>query len=466
MNKFARAIVCAVLAAATLTSAAVSFAEEAKATTAPTAAEENTADASVTAEPLLTDEPAETADMPDKPEVSEEPSSTGEPLSTEEPSASAAHIYTSNSVSFNINITYRRYVVDSFIKMGIYNKNGELLDTKREWVGGVTRKVALHFNLPKYTLGETFVVKLESGAESVSYYDKKIASGETFEIKTGVSYDGNGNAVAANIFNFDAVPLWEREVNVYVGDKRLDLKPRARLVGGNAMVPVRQIANAMGLDMHYDKRYDSVVCSVGSQEAIFNLGSTYATFFNKTTYLPAAAQYIQNCAYVPLRPLADAFKAPIEVKYGEQSMDIILGDSETVLNYNPVNEWNISSSTDYMVWVSKHEYKVRLYQGSKNKWKLIRTAPCAIGAPGTPTITGSYEYIERTQWDYGTYYVGPVLRFHNGYALHSTLLYYGGGEYDGRVGVQISHGCIRLHPEDINYLANTIPLKTRIYITE
>ena len=69
----------------------------------------------------------------------------------------------------------------------------------------------------------------------------------------------------------------------------------------------------------------------------------------------------------------------------------------------------------------------------------------ALGAWNTPTITGQFEYIERTEWDYPSYYVGPVLRFYNGYALHSTLLYYNGTEYDGRVGVNISHGCVRLH---------------------
>ena len=34
------------------------------------------------------------------------------------------------------------------------------------------------------------------------------------------------------------------------------------------------------------------------------------------------------------------------------------------------------------------------------------------------------------------------------------------------VGVNISHGCVRLHPSDINWIANTIPFYTRIYITE
>ena len=57
------------------------------------------------------------------------------------------------------------------------------------------------------------------------------------------------------------------------------------------------------------------------------------------------------------------------------------------------------------------------------------------------------------------------MRFYNGYALHSTLYNYNGTLYDNRVGMKLSHGCIRLHPEDINYLVATVPFKTKIVIT-
>ena len=57
------------------------------------------------------------------------------------------------------------------------------------------------------------------------------------------------------------------------------------------------------------------------------------------------------------------------------------------------------------------------------------------------------------------------MRFRGGYAIHSTLIKYDGTPYDNRVGMKISHGCIRLRPEDINWLASITPLGTRIYIT-
>ena len=99
------------------------------------------------------------------------------------------------------------------------------------------------------------------------------------------------------------------------------------------------------------------------------------------------------------------------------------------------------------------------------EWELIKRFDCAIGAPDRPTVEGQFTYFQwEPKWDYGTYYVGPVLRFYYGYALHSTLIKYNGEPYDNRTGVQISHGCVRLEKENIQWLSDYIPLKTKIYV--
>ena len=57
------------------------------------------------------------------------------------------------------------------------------------------------------------------------------------------------------------------------------------------------------------------------------------------------------------------------------------------------------------------------------------------------------------------------MRFYKGYALHSTLIRYNGTPYDNRVGVKISHGCVRIRPEGINWLVQNIPLYSRVLVT-
>ena len=461
MKKFLKIAVCIAAISSMLIngSAFAAPAESIAPTTEP--AVEATTNPEATVDPEATIDP----EADDTEIVDAEETAAPEASASPAPAAPALTGPTANTLDFTIHMADKKYVVASFIKVEVYDKTGTLVGTDRQWIGGITKVVDLHYDVPEYTLGDSFTVKLVEGVDTLKYYDTVVRPGESFEVQTSF-YTKDGEIVPYNSFAFNAVPLWEKEVFVYVNDEKLSLPTRARIVDGSTFVPARAVAEAMGISVYYDKDYDSVVCSVGDKEIIYNLNQTYATFFGENIYLPVAPQYFGGSACIPVRSLADAFEAPIEAKDFGDHLDVIIGESEVVLASSPVNRWNISSRTDYMVWVSKSEYKVRVYQGSTNKWRLIYTAGCSIGAPGTPTITGSYEYIERTFWDYGSYYVGPVLRFHNGYALHSTLIYYSGGEYDGRIGMQISHGCVRMKAPDINWIANTIPLRTRIYITE
>ena len=391
-----------------------------------------------TASPAPTETPQVTVEPTVSPGTTVEPTETAATTPAAEPTVKPTSTPTisenelSTQFVLNIDITSHKYIIPNDVTVELYSSSDELLGSITENVSQDTSSLNLIFNVPQYRMGEKFKVKLVSGLRSLKYYDKDLC--------------------------------------MYVSGNFLqDISPRARIVDGVAMMPVRAIGEAMGLKVTYDPKYDSVVCSVGSDQVIFNANSAYTTIFGNDTYAPHATVYIEGSLFVPVRTLAESFNSSLDVLDFDDHLDIIIGESPMVKEYRnrtPVNKNGITSRTNYLVWVSKHEYKVRVYQGSQYNWELQKEFPCALGAWNTPTITGQFEYIERTEWDYPSYYVGPVLRFYNGYALHSTLLYYNGTEYDGRVGVNISHGCVRLHPSDINWIANTIPFYTRIYITE
>lgn len=398
------------------------------------------------------------------------------PIATALPSPSASPAVTSapsmdTSEEFNLElyITYHKFIMPNEVVIELYNMNDELLGTASGNVRQGVEKLVLSYKVPRYKMGEKFKVKLISGLRSISYYKKWVEAGGTLEVQT-YGYEENGEYKQLNGAVLDANPHYAKEVCMYVNGNFLkDISPAARVVDGVSMMPVRAIGEAMGLKVKYDKAYDSVVCSVDNEEVIFNANTDYTTIFGQDTYIPHATVYIEGSLFVPVRTLAEAFESSLEVLDFGDHLDVIIGESPKVREYRnrtPVNKNGITSSTNYLVWVSKSEYRVRVYQGEQYHWEELKSFPCALGAWGTPTITGQFEYIERTRWDYPGYYVGPVLRFYNGYALHSTLLNYNGTEYDGRVGVNISHGCVRLHPADINWIADTIPFRTRIYITE
>ena len=122
------------------------------------------------------------------------------------------------------------------------------------------------------------------------------------------------------------------------------------------------------------------------------------------------------------------------------------------------------SATDYLVWVSRYTQKVIVFQGSKGNWKVVKTMPCSSGANNTPTPAGSFTIYSRTgRWDFTNYYTSHVSIFNGGHAFHSILYNYNHTVYDDRVGIPLSHGCIRMLVDDCKYIYN-LPLNTRVIV--
>ena len=154
---------------------------------------------------------------------------------------------------------------------------------------------------------------------------------------------------------------------------------------------------------------------------------------------------IHNCVHISVVPYAESWDSPEE---------------------RFVNERGIKSDTDYLVWVSKANYTVSVFLKRDWGWDLIKQFDCAIGAPSTPTVTGEFTYHQyQDKWQYSGYYVGPIMRFYNGYAIHRTLVNNNGTHRDARVRCQISHGCVRVLPENARWLTDYVPLGTKIYVT-
>ncbi|GAC1327034.1 MAG: L,D-transpeptidase family protein [Mycobacteriales bacterium] len=121
----------------------------------------------------------------------------------------------------------------------------------------------------------------------------------------------------------------------------------------------------------------------------------------------------------------------------------------------------------YRLDVLRSEHQLKLF----NQDALTATYPIAIGTANTPTPGGTFylkELIAPTNpaGDYGPYAYGlsgfstTIETFNGGDAvigLHGT-------NDPSSVGGDVSHGCIRLHNEDIVALAKLLPLGTPVRI--
>lgn len=424
----------------------------------------------VPTEAVQTQAPSESPQATITPDISVDQASdsTAEPSQTVSEETPAPSGPVSNQVVVRLTFEQQPYTIDSFAHLQLYSDDGELLSEGTQWVGGITTELVYTFSVPEYTAGETFSLKMDSGLSALRYYNDLYYAGQSIDLTTYTT-ETDGVQTVSDKFELNAVPVFNKSVNLKYDGVPVGLYPGARVIDGVTMVPIRALAQYIGLNVEYNSSYNVEIVSLGNDKIYFNLDTDYTTVFGTDIAAQHPTIMLDGTVFVALRTFADALGSSLDVKDNYTSLDINMTASSRVNNYFNgmfVNQSGISSRTDYLVWISLHEYKARVYLGKQYQWKPIREMTCAIGAPSSPTITGSFEYqYSMPRWDYGTYYVGPCLVFYGNYALHSVFLYQDGSEYDGRVGMQLSHGCVRFKKVDIDWLYSMIPLKTRIYIT-
>lgn len=118
-----------------------------------------------------------------------------------------------------------------------------------------------------------------------------------------------------------------------------------------------------------------------------------------------------------------------------------------------------SSGTQWLIAVDRSTHKVGVFRGGAGSWSLQYYWSCVTGAPGSPTITGSY----RT-----TGFKRPVLstdsraryctQIWGGYFFHTILA------SESELGHSLSHGCLRMSYPSAQWIYNNIYAGTAVAI--
>lgn len=134
-----------------------------------------------------------------------------------------------------------------------------------------------------------------------------------------------------------------------------------------------------------------------------------------------------------------------------------------------INSKDFSSKTDYFVWTDIYRQRTYVFKGAKNNWTLIRNMLSSTGKDTHLTPVGRYTLNVRVP-SFGS----KQYRAKNAYGFIGTTYLYHSVLYDptgsyllngwGKLGNKASSGCIRLSPEDSEWLYKTMPIGTGIYI--
>ncbi len=366
-------------------------------------------------------------------------------------------------VSFHAEIDSEEMLERRFL-FGLYSEEGEPLGFKAQYVKDWEKSFNVEFLIPEYSIGEAFYVKLMEDSGEIEYNGEK---GKKVKVNTYVYQDAEGNARKQTTFYGKITPgkIKKTDITLYGNKIKDDF-----FILDNKVFVSEDFIKELRIDISKEEDLYILKSENGICQMTFRKGKTKAVFQNEEISLNYPLMIFEEKAYFPLYEVGIYFACNY-IDESTEDTKIIKLDYSHYANVDEkerfINSSGIESKTEYLIFIKKDDFTVNVYTGEKGFWHLYKSYPCALGAKNSPTVEGEFEYEEFIErWNYDVYYCGPVIRFYRGYALHSTLIRYNGNLYDDRVGVEISHGCIRLHPEDINHLAEIIPLGTKIYITK
>ena len=125
-----------------------------------------------------------------------------------------------------------------------------------------------------------------------------------------------------------------------------------------------------------------------------------------------------------------------------------------------------SSSTKWLILVDTKSNHVGIYNGRKNNWIEKKYWSCTTGASATPTVKGSFTVKSKGLAFGSGYTCWYYTQFYGNYLFHSVLYNPGSKTsiQDGRLGINASHGCVRLSLSNAKWIYDNIPRGTKVVI--
>ena len=125
-----------------------------------------------------------------------------------------------------------------------------------------------------------------------------------------------------------------------------------------------------------------------------------------------------------------------------------------------------ASSTGYLILVDRAACRVGVFFGRAGAWNLQYFWECSPGKPSTPTVSGQFTVQGKGYYfDSGSSRCYWYTQFYGDYLFHSVLYNkYTGGLDDGRLGMQLSHGCVRLDINNAKWIYDHVPSGSKVVV--
>lgn len=133
-----------------------------------------------------------------------------------------------------------------------------------------------------------------------------------------------------------------------------------------------------------------------------------------------------------------------------------------------INSKGLSSSTNYLIWVNTKTIHTYVFTGKAGNWSLLKDMLSTVGKESTPTIKGTFSLLAKGSYfyveDHDDWICKNYSQFYKNYLIHSVVYNTDGQLVDGRLGMRLSKGCVRLSLENARYIYYNVPIGSRVYV--
>lgn len=132
-----------------------------------------------------------------------------------------------------------------------------------------------------------------------------------------------------------------------------------------------------------------------------------------------------------------------------------------------INSVDFYSETENIIWVDTYRNLLHIFKGKNRNYQLIKTFIAATGSLLMPTIKGLFKTkVKGKQFGNHKGYIAKwYTQIKDNYLIHSILYNFDESIYDGRLGMNITDGCIRVSLDNAKYIYDKILENTTVYIS-
>jgi len=202
--------------------------------------------------------------------------------------------------------------------------------------------------------------------------------------------------------------------------------------------------------------------------------SVYTTIANlnlrsgPSTNYPVLVVIPQETVLSPLGTSSGWYKVTYGGKTGYVSGSYISVSDSRAAAEAFVNSKGLSSSTKYLIWVNTKTIHTYVFTGKAGSWTLVKDMLSTVGKESTPTIKGTFSLLSKGSYfyveDHDDWICKNYSQFYKNYLIHSVVYNTSGQIVDGRLGMRLSKGCVRVSLENARYIYNNVPIGSRVYV--